>query len=71
MDAEKVKRLIQDKGLKQKYIAEQAGLTEQQLSDILNGRKRLQVEYIMPICSAIGISPNELLEDVKKQEDKL
>ena len=38
-----IRRLIRTKGLKQTFVAEQAGLTDQQLTDILNNRRLLRV----------------------------
>lgn len=57
-----IKRIIREKGFRKKYIAERAGFSEQQFSYILNGRKVLRVEYLLPIASALGIEIGELFE---------
>lgn len=57
---EKIRFLINTKGLKQNFVAEKAGLTEQGLSDILNNRKLLRVEYIPALARALGTEPNDL-----------
>ena len=55
-----VKRIIREKGLKQKYIAEKMGITERKLSDILNGRKVIDEGIIMSLYDTLNVEPNEL-----------
>lgn len=61
---ERIRFLINAKGLKQNFVAEKAGLTEQGLSDILNNRKLLRVEYIPSLARALGTEPNDLFSKV-------
>jgi transcriptional regulator with XRE-family HTH domain len=55
-----IKRIINEKGLKQKFVAEKACFTEQEFSNLLSGRKRFDVTYVIPICKALDVNPNEL-----------
>lgn len=55
-----IKRIIDEKGMKQVVVAERAGLSPQQLSEILNDRKLLRVEHVVPIARALGVTINEL-----------
>ena len=48
-----IRRLIRAKGLKQTFVAEQAGLTDQQLTDILNNRRLLRVEHLEPLARTL------------------
>lgn len=57
-----IRKIMSEKGLKQKYVAEKSDLTEQQFSDILNERKQFKVDYVLPICYALNIKPNELFQ---------
>lgn len=57
-----VKQVIHDKGMKQCVVAERAGFSEAELSNILNGRKLLRIEHIPRVASALGIEPNDLFE---------
>lgn len=57
-----IRKIMSEKGLKQKYVAEKSDLTEQQFSDILNERKQFKVDYVLPICYALNVKPNELFE---------
>lgn len=57
-----IKSVIKAKGLKQKYVAEKAGFTPQEFSNILNGRKRLEINYVHCVCDALNITPNELFD---------
>ena len=58
-----VARQITNRGLKQSFIARQAGLTEQQLSDIVNKRRKLDANEMFDLCTAIGITPNDLFNN--------
>lgn len=63
MEIEKnIKRIIAEKGLKQKFVAERSGFTEQQFSDLLTGRKTFDVSYVIPICQALNVNPNDLFQ---------
>lgn len=55
-----IERVIFEKGLKKQAVAQQIGMTPQQFSDLLSGRRMLKSGDIMPICEALDISPNEL-----------
>lgn len=50
-----IKDIIRSKGLKQSFVAEQAGLTSQSFSDILNNRKLLRVEHLPELADALGV----------------
>jgi len=63
---ENVKRCIADKGLKQKYIAERMNMSQQDFSNLLNGRKEFKIEYVAPVCRILGISANELFNEKSK-----
>lgn len=52
---------IDEKGYKYHHVANEAGLTDQQLSDIMNKRRRLEVNEFVRICKVIGATPNEVL----------
>lgn len=59
-----------DKGLKQKYVAEKAGFTQQEFSNMMNGRKLIMTDYIVDICLALGVQPNDVFNwdrEEKKQ----
>lgn len=51
---------IKDRGFKQSVVARKAGLTEQQLSDIINKRRKMDANEMFSICEAIGVLPNDL-----------
>lgn len=57
-----IKHLIIEKGLIQKSVAERAGYTSQQFSDMLNGRKTIKAIDIVPISNALGVSVQDLYD---------
>lgn len=59
--ATNVKKIIESRGLKQSYIAEKVGLNPKTFNALLNGRKTFDVSFVVPICRALDITPNQLL----------
>ena len=56
-----IKRLIDEKGMKQCVVAERAGFSKQEFSNLVNERRKLlRVEHILPIANALGVEPNDL-----------
>lgn len=59
-----IRHLIRTKGLKQTFVAEQAeqaGLTDQQLTDILSNRRLLRVEHLEPLARVLGVTIEALI----------
>ena len=55
-----LKQIIARKGLKNLYVAENAGYTAQDLSDMLNGRRLIKACDIPKIAKALGVEINYL-----------
>lgn len=55
-----IRAVTQEKGLKQKHVAQCAGFSEKEYSALLNGRKTMKAEYIHVIAKALGTTPNRL-----------
>ncbi len=65
-----IKNIISDKGIKQKVVAERAGFTPQEFSNILNDRRKLlRVEYIPAIAFAMGVNVNDLYGIAKEGDE--
>ena len=60
MVAENVKRIIDEKGLKQKAVAFKAGYSEKKLSELLCGRATMREGDIKKLAIALNVTPNEL-----------
>ena len=58
--AENVSRIINEKGLKQVYVAEKAGCTAQELSDMVNGRRLMKVKDVINLRNVLNVSYDEL-----------
>ena len=60
--AENIKNVTRQKGLIQRAVAERAGFTEQQFTDMLKGRKIIRIEYAPAISAALGVTLNDLFD---------
>jgi len=58
-----IKKLIEVKGLKQCAVANKAGFSEQEFSNMLNGRKIIKAEDVAVIAGALDATPNDLFID--------
>lgn len=63
-----LKILIATKGLKNIYVAEKAGYTTQELSDMLNGRRLIKACDIPKLAKALGVRVDEIYEAGEKGE---
>lgn len=60
-----IKEYLQDKGIKQNYVAEKAGITDNAMSDICNGKRDIGCIEYYKICKAIGVPLEYFLEGVE------
>ncbi|MCI9597883.1 MAG: helix-turn-helix transcriptional regulator [Firmicutes bacterium] len=64
-----LKPAIRDSKFKQSAVAAACGFTTQQLSDIINGRRRLDANELIKICRVINITPDQLLAYGEKSKE--
>lgn len=64
--AENIMRIIREKGLKQTFVAKNAGYTPQMLNDMLAGRKIIKISDVIRICPILGVDANYLFEIEKE-----
>lgn len=55
---ERLNLIIQERGLKQAYIAQMVGMTDDCVSKILNGKRKMLADEFLKFCSALNIDPN-------------
>lgn len=51
-----IKTYIEENGLKQKKIAEDSGMTQQALSDVLNERRKIEATEYFNLCRALKVT---------------
>lgn len=62
---ENISKLIRERGLKQSAVAEWAGYSQQQLSDMINGRKIIKPCDVVAIANAIGVEVAALFAECR------
>jgi len=53
---------IDKRGLKKGFVARKIGVTEARFSDLINGRRRLQVEEALILADLFGLDVDEVIE---------
>lgn len=66
----KIKKYREEKNLSQKQLAEMIGISNNRLSNWEQGINRPDVDILASICTALEVSPSELLE-INLPQDKL
>lgn len=59
---EKVRAYIDSNGLKQKVVAEKAGISAVTFNAIMNGKRTLYADDLRAICLALNVSPELFIE---------
>lgn len=59
----KLKEIIKEKGLKQKFIAEKANITEGTLSGIINNKNVPNVEMAIKLAKVLNMTVEEIFWD--------
>lgn len=57
-----LREIIAEKGLKNLYVAEKAGFTAQELSDMLNGRRLIKACDIPRLAEALEVKTDDIYE---------
>lgn len=60
-----IRRAIRDSGMKQIVVAERAGLSEQQLCDIVKKRRKMDANKLFNLCTVLNIPPDIVFKDVQ------
>jgi len=68
LDYEALKFKIDSSGMKQKAVALKAGMKENHLCLILNGKRKCEVGEYISLCNALDIEPGTFVEEVKTYE---
>lgn len=55
-----IKRLREDRGIKQKFIAEQLGISPNYYSQIENGHRQPQIDHLLKLRQIYGVTLDEI-----------
>ncbi len=58
---ERIKLIIEQKDLKQRNVAHDAGMDVENLRKYMKGTQEMKVSTLLKICDALKVSANELL----------
>ena len=58
--SENLKKILDDRGLKQKYLARQMNISERVISNMINKRKMFDEELIISLAEALDVDFNTL-----------
>lgn len=59
---ERLKSILDDRGVKQAYISQKTGFSADVISRILKGNRKILADEFLTICNALSIDPNSFRE---------
>ena len=65
-DYEALKAKIDSAGMKQKAVADKAGLKENHFCQILNGRRKCEAGEYIGLCKALEVNPLVYMKEVRE-----
>ena len=57
-----IQHIMTERGLIQRAVAQRAGYTQQQFSDMMNDRKTIKATDIVPISRALGVTVQDIYD---------
>lgn len=63
----RILEIIESKNMCQSRVARSAGFDPKLFNAMLHGRKIIRPEYIEPICRSLGVTPNDLFTDDRRE----
>ena len=64
----KVKKYLDEKGIKYSYLSEKVGIPMNILSPTLNGKRKMSAEEYFLICKALGVPAETFSTDTQSSE---
>lgn len=61
----RIKEIMKEKNLKQKYVAHGAGLDVENLRKYIKGSQEMKISTMLKIATALGVTGGELIKDLK------
>ena len=69
-DMNRIKEVLEEKGVKQTWLAEQLGKSYNMVNGYVQNRQQPRIEVLYEIAEILGVSVKELLIDNETKKDK-
>ena len=66
---EAVRAYLDEKGIRQNFIAARAGFKANTFNAMMNGHRKMYADDLVAIATALGVSPNEFVRRVYEQSE--
>ena len=64
-DMNRIKEVLEEKGIKQTWLAEQLGKSYNMVNGYVQNRQQPRLEVLFEIAKILGVKPQELLKEIK------
>ncbi len=61
----RIKEVLEEKGIKQKWLAEKLGKSYNMVNSYIQNRQQPRVEILFEIAKILDVQPKELLTEIK------
>ena len=66
----RIKEVLEKKGIKQKWLAEQLGKSYNMVNGYVQNRQQPRIEVLFEIAKILEVEPKELLSDLKFKNER-
>ena len=66
----RIKEVLKEKGIKQKWLAEQLGKSFNMVNSYIQNRKQPRLEILFEIAQILNVEVKELIQEKSKNEKK-
>lgn len=56
---ERLKKIVEERGIKQSFLCEQTGMTPDAISRILNSNRKVTADEFLNICQVLNVDPRQ------------
>ena len=64
----RIKEVLEEKGIKQKWLSEQLGKSYTMVNSYIQNRQQPRLEILFEIAKILNVEPKELLVEVKNEK---
>lgn len=65
---QKIKKYLEENGIKQKFLSDKTGIPENTLSMMLSGSRKIDADELVKIVISLNLDANYFIKDVSNEE---
>lgn len=67
---QKIKKYLEENGIKQKFLSDKTGIPENTLSMMLNGSRKIDADELVKIVISLNLDANYFIKNISNKEQE-